>query len=409
MSDVNRSALEGITVCDFSWVGAGPITTNALAQCGAKVIKIESAKRPDLLRKGEPFKDGDSTGLERSGYFANRNPNKKGIALNMSRPEARDVAVRLIEKSDIVINNFRVGQMEKWRLGWEDVQRINPRAVYVTMSLQGTEGPHSSFMGFGFNLNALCGLTARSCFEGRRPFGTGTNYTDHVMVPTHTLFGIMAALLNREKTGRGMVVDVSQLNSALCLVPTSPMAWAAGEQKLGPLGFGDDQAAPHGVYPTLGYRKWLALAVLSEDHWQSLLKVMDRPELAGEVRFADAESRLANRDELDRLMEDWTSRLFTQDAARMLQAAGIPAGVVNDARGAIEDEHLRQRDYWAYLDHPVMGSTLYNRIPMVFHRTPTRMETAAPLLGQHTDEVLTGLLGYSAGEVEQLKEQEVLV
>lgn len=121
-----KRAMDGIVICDFSWVGAGPITTNVLGQCGAKVIKIESVTRPDLLRKGDPFKDGVSDGLERSGYFANRNPNKKCISLNMSLPGARDVAVRLIEKSDIVINNFRVGQMEKWKLGWEDVEKINP-------------------------------------------------------------------------------------------------------------------------------------------------------------------------------------------------------------------------------------------------------------------------------------------
>ncbi|MCG8493402.1 MAG: CoA transferase, partial [Sneathiellales bacterium] len=168
-----EKALEGIVVCDFSWVGAGPITTNVLGQCGAEIIKIESLKRPDILRKGGPFKDGIAEGLERSGYFANRNPNKKCISLNMRQEKAREVAIRLIKKSDIIINNFRVGQMEKWNLGWEDVKKINPRIIYVTMSLQGLEGPHSSFMGFGVNLNALCGLTAQACNPGESPFGTG--------------------------------------------------------------------------------------------------------------------------------------------------------------------------------------------------------------------------------------------
>ena len=169
MSANFKKALEGIVVCDFSWVGAGPIATNVLGQCGAEIIKIESKTRPDILRKGGPFKDGNSQGLERSGYFANRNPNKKCIALNMSLPEARDVAVRLIKESDIIINNFRVGQMEKWKLGWEDVKEINPRIIYITMSLQGLTGPHKSYMGYGVNLNALCGLTERSAFKDGRP------------------------------------------------------------------------------------------------------------------------------------------------------------------------------------------------------------------------------------------------
>ncbi|MDR3556735.1 MAG: CoA transferase, partial [Syntrophobacteraceae bacterium] len=286
MSANFKKALEGIVVCDFSWVGAGPIATNVLGQCGAEIIKIESMTRPDILRKGGPFKDGNSQGLERSGYFANRNPNKKCIALNMSIPEARDVAVRLIKKSDIIINNFRVGQMEKWKLGWEDVKEINPRIIYITMSLQGLSGPHKSYMGYGVNLNALCGLTERSAFKGGRPFGTGTNYTDHVMVPCHTLFGVMAALLQREVTGRGQTVSVSQLESAIAMKPSDVMAYAANGDFLGPLGFGDDHAAPHGVYKTLGYRKWVAISIFSEDDWRALKGIMGNPAWADKPEFA---------------------------------------------------------------------------------------------------------------------------
>ena len=295
-----KRALDGIVVCDFSWVGAGPITTNVLGQCGAEVIKIESSTRPDLLRKGDPFKDGISDGLERSGYFANRNPNKKCISLNMSHPDARAVAVRLIERSDIIINNFRVGQMEKWNLGWEDVKKINPRIIYVTMSLQGETGPHKSFMGFGYNLNALCGLTARSAFPDKRPFGTGTNYTDHVMVPGHTLFGIMAALIQRNKTGKGQTVAVSQLEAAIAMKPTDAMAYANGGEILGPLGFGDPNAAPHGVYTSLGYRKWVAIAVFSEREWQALKEAMGSPAWAEEARFASFKKRKENEDRSQR-------------------------------------------------------------------------------------------------------------
>ncbi|WP_422698464.1 CoA transferase [Desulfosarcina cetonica] len=244
-----KRALDGIVVCDFSWVGAGPIATNVLGQFGAEIIKIESKKRPDILRKGGPFKDGIGEGLERSGYFANRNPNKKCIALNMSHPDGRDVAVRLIKKSDIIINNFRVGQMEKWNLGWEDVREINPRIIYVTMSLQGVSGPHKSYMGYGVNLNALCGLTARAGMPGGRPFGTGTNYTDHVMVPSHTLFGIMAALLQREKTGKGQTVAVSQLDSAIAMKPTDAMAFAADGTRFEPLATATPTPRPTGFTP----------------------------------------------------------------------------------------------------------------------------------------------------------------
>ena len=411
MSTINRNlkkALEGIVVCDFSWVGAGPITTNVLGQCGAEVIKIESKKRPDILRLGGPFKDGIGKGFERSGYFANRNPNKKCISLNMSHPKARDVAIRLIKKSDIIINNFRVGQMEKWNLGWEDVKKINPRIIYVTMSLQGTDGPHKAYMGYGVNLNALCGLTEQAAFEGKHPFGTGTNYTDHVMVPSHTLFGIIGALLNREVTGEGQTVSVSQLGSAICMKPTDVMAYASHGEIMGGMGYGDRDSAPHGVYKTLGYRKWIAIAVFKEDEWRALKKVMGNPPWAEDSKYADSASRKNAEEELNDHIEAWTQWQYGGDLMEKLWAAGVPAGVVNDARGAIEDKHLIARDFWAYLDHSEVGITLYNRAPFMLSKTPIQMNTAAPLLGEHTKEVLTGFLGYTEEEIEALSKEEVL-
>jgi len=409
MQNSIERALEGIVVCDFSWVGAGPIATSVLAQCGADVIKIESVKRPDTLRRGEPFKDGIGTGLDRSGYFAARNANKRDIALDMSHPRAREVAVRLIEKSDIVINNFRVGQMEKWKLGWEEVRQINPRAIYVTMSMQGIDGPHSRYMGYGVNLNALCGLTARAGFPGQPPFGTGTNYTDHVMVPTHTLFGIMAALLEREVTGRGQTVSLSQLESAICMTPSAPMAFAANGERSGRRATATPRPRPHGVYTTLGYRKWLAIAVFDDAQWAALRRVMGNPPWAEDERFATIEMRRRHAAELDERIEGWTATQYGDWLMEALLKAGVPAGEVRDAREAIEDEHLRRRGFWSYLDHPEVGVTLYNRAPIVFSRTPVEMKTAAPSIGQHTREVLGGMLGYSHGEIEDLAAQQVLV
>ena len=403
-----KRALEGIVVCDFSWVGAGPITTNVLGQCGAEIIKIESKKRPDILRLGGPFKDGIAKGMERSGYFANRNPNKKCIALNMGHPEARDIAVRLIKKSDIIINNFRVGQMEKWGLGWDDVKKINPRIIYVTMSLQGTKGPHSSYMGFGVNLNALCGLTEQSAFEGQRPFGTGTNYTDHVMVPSHTIFGIIAALLNREVTGKGQQVAVSQLAASIAMKPMDVMTYAANGDILGPIGFGDPDAAPHGVYTTLGYRKWIAIAVFTEDEWYAFKRVMDNPSWADDPKFSTLSARKENEQELNDKIENWTRLQYGKQLMEKLIKGGVKAGLVNDARAAIEDEHLIERGFWAYLEHPEMGISNYNRAPILFSKTPIQMNKAAPLLGEHTEDVLTDFLGYTDNEISKLVEKGVL-
>jgi benzylsuccinate CoA-transferase BbsF subunit/naphthyl-2-methylsuccinate CoA transferase subunit len=407
MLDKWKKALEGIVVCDFSWVGAGPITTNVMAQCGAEVIKIESKKRIDILRLGGPFKDGIADGIERSGYFANRNPNKKSIALNMGLPKSRDVAVRLIEKSDIIINNFRVGQMEKWDLGWEVVKEINPRIIYVDMSLQGKKGPHSSYMGFGVNLNALCGLTYRAGFEDGRPFGTGTNYTDHVMVPSHTLFGIMAALLQRERTGKGEYMTVSQLDCSINMKPSDAMTYASNQEVLGPMGFGDPEAAPHGIYETVGYRKWIAIAIYSEEEWHNFKKILDFPSWAEDQKFSSLALRKENEKELNHKIEQWTKRQEGRDLMNRMMHAGIRAGIVNDARGAIEEEHLNKRNFWTYLDHPEMGTSLYNRAPFIMSKTPVQMRKAAPLLGENTNEIMSHFLGYSDEEISRLTEEGV--
>ncbi len=408
MSDKKKQALDGLVVCDFSWVGAGPITTNILGQCGAEIIKIESRNRPDLLRNDPPFKDGISEGLERSGYFANRNPNKKCISLDMKNPGAREVAVRVIEKSDIIINNFRTGQMEKWNLGYDDVKKIKKDIIYVTMSLQGNSGPHKSYMGFGLNLNALVGLTHLATMPGKLPFGTGTNYTDHVMVPTHTVFGIMTALIYRHQTGEGQLVEIPQSQAAICMKPTDAMHYAANGENLEPQGYKDPNAAPHGIYTTLGYRTWITIAVSMDVEWEALKNVMGNPTWADDKKYQTPAGRKENEDELDARIEEWTRWQHGDLLMKRLLEKGVNAGVVNDARGAIEDDHLRVRKFWSYLDHPVAGITLYNRAPIKFSRTPIEMKTAAPLLGQHTEEVLTEMLGYTDEEIRQLEADGVL-
>jgi benzylsuccinate CoA-transferase BbsF subunit/naphthyl-2-methylsuccinate CoA transferase subunit len=239
------------------------------------------------------------------------------------------------------------------------------------------------------------------------------------MVPAHTLFGILAALMDREKTGRGQTVEVSQLEAALCMKPTDAMAWAANGELLGPIGYGDPEAAPHGVYETLDSSRqvsaaprggqWLALAVFTEEEWTALKRVMGNPEWAEEARFATLAARKENEAELNERVEAWTRGHQAHDLVGTLLAAGVSAGIVHDARGVIEDQHLQARGFWCYLDHPEMGRSLYNRAPFVLSETPVVLRNAAPLLGEHTREVLTGKLGYTDEEVDELANRGVLV
>lgn len=401
-----KMPLEGIRVADFSWVGAGPIATRYLSEFGAEIIKIESKSKPEILRMTGPYKDG-IPGIERSGYFSNRNPNKKSISLNMKHPRARDVAARLIEKSDLVINNFRPGVMEKWKLGYEDVKKVKPDIIFVTMSMQGSSGPHSSYMGFGATMNALVGFNHLSGFPEKPPFGTGTNYSDHVAVPTHTIFAVMAALRYRRKTGKGQFIEVPQVEAAICMKPIAVMDYAVNGRIQMRMGNRHMDYAPHGVYRTLGEKSWIGIAVYNDSEWESLKSAMGNPQWAQDQKFASKEGRLANQNELDSIIESWTSGLDRNELMGKLTASGVRAGMVLDAKEVLEDPQMKARGHWVYLDHPEVGPSAYSGSPVHMSKTPAQFKSSAPLLGQHTEEVMKQLLNMSDGEFKQLEADQV--
>lgn len=404
----SKMPLEGIRVADFSWVGAGPITTRILGEYGAEIIKIETKSKPEILRMTGPYKDG-IPGVERSGYFSNRNPNKKSISLNMKSPQARDVAARLIEKSDLVINNFRPGVMEKWRLGYEDVKLIKPDIIFVTMSMQGSTGPHSSYMGFGATLNALVGFNHLSGFPNQEPFGTGTNYSDHVAVPTHTVFAILAAFRHRRKTGQGQFIEVPQSEAAICMKPIAVMDYAVNGREQMRMGNRHPDAAPHGVYRTRGEKRWIGIAVYNDGEWEALKKVLGSPEWADDPKFSSKKGRLANQDQLDELIENWTAEQNGKELMEKLVAGGVRAGMVLDAKDILEDPQMRARGHWVYLDHPEIGVSAYSGSPVHMSKTPAQFKTAAPLLGQHTEEVMKEILNMSDQEFKKLEAEEVFI
>jgi len=400
--------LEGIRVTDFSWVGAGPLTTRYLSEFGAEVIRIETKKRPEILRLAPPYKDR-RPGIERSGYYSNRNPNKKSISLNMSHSKARDVVVGMLKKSDLVINSFTLGQMDKWNLSYEEVKKIKPDIIYIDMPAQGNVGPHADYMGFGLVLNALIGANYLSGFPDGEPFGTGTNYTDHVPVPTHLVFAILAALRYRRKTGEGQYIEIAQSQAGVrALSALAVMDYAVNGRIQNRIGNRHPDAAPHGVYKTRGSRQWIAIAVFSDQEWEALKKCMGNPQWAEDQKFATKEARLANQDELDTKIEEWTSGQYNKILMLELLKNGVRAGAVYNVHDAIEDDQLQERGFWVYMDHPEAGLTLYNHSPMRMTKTPPLLSTPAPLLGQHTQEVLKGLLQISDEEINQLEAEGVL-
>lgn len=405
---MTRFPLAGIRVVDFTWIGAGSYTTKILADFGADVIKIESRGRLDSLRDAKPFQGG-VPGVNRSGYFADRNSSKRSITVDMKSARGQALVRQLIAESDIVANNFTPGTMEKFGLGYEAVREIRPDIVYVAMSMHGQTGPESRYLGYGLTMGAVTGLQYLCGLPDKEPAGTGTNYPDHVPNPCHTAFAILAALRHRRRTGQGQCIDVAQIEPTIALLGPAVLDFTANGRVAQRVGSQHIAAAPHGVYPCRGEDRWIAISAPDDKAWRALLSVLDDGTLANDPRFADSVSRWRHRVALDNALAARSGSWDAGELMARLQAVGVQAGAVQDASDVLlRDPQLKHRGHWVYLDHPEMGRTVYNALPVRLSATPGYPNRPAPLLGQHTDEVLRERLGLGDADIAALREEGVL-
>ena len=406
---IRRLPLSGIRMTDFTWIGAGSYATKILADFGADVIKIESSRRLDSLRMAAPYKDGIK-GVNRSGYFADRNTSKRSITIDMKHPGALELVRKLVTQSDIVANNFTPGVMERFGLGYEAVCRIKPDIIYLAMSMQGSSGPEHQYLGYGASMAALTGLQHLTGLPGREPAGTGTNYPDHVPNPCHAAFAVLAALRHRRRTGEGQYIDLAQTEPTIALLGPTFLDLTVNGHVQQPNGNEHPWAAPHGVYPCRGDDRWIAICVMNDAQWAALVEVLGKPDWARDEALGRSEARYARRHRLDSDLATATPQWVAEELMHRLQARGVPAGVVQSAADVVErDPQLKHRGHWIKLDHPEMGETIYNAPPMRFSRIPVELKHPAPLLGEHTDEICRELLGLSDEETRRLKEEGVLV
>ncbi len=392
-------------VLDFCWIGAGALVTKVLAELGAEVIRVESRKHPDNLRLAPPVRPG-TQGLEASGYFASRNPGKKSFALNMREPRAREIALQLAEKATIVSSNFRPGVMERWGLSYEDVEKVNPGVVYLTMPMQGGDGPHSQFIGFGSTIAALSGLVALSGLPNRIPVGTGTHYPDHVPNPGHALVGLLAALFHRERTGQGQHVELAQLESTINVLGPAVLNWSVGGET-DVVGNRSDAATPHGVFPTSD-EAWMVISCCTEVQWRALAEALNQPEWLEDRRFQTRIDRKSNEDALEDEISRITSRIPRTDALTRLAEAGVPSGPVNSSADILSDSRLKQRGFWQDIEHPVIGKMPMFRAPFSMEGVVRGEMERPPLLGEHTWQVASSLLDMDRAEFDRLTVEEIL-
>ena len=403
-----QKPLEGLKVLDFCWVAVGPMTTKYLAEYGATVVRVESAKRPETLRGAAPFKDGVS-GINRSGYFANNNPNKFGITIDMRHPGGKDLALRMASWADLVTENFTPGTMESWGLGYPELKEVNPQIIMFSTSMLGRGGPMERQPGYGPVLSSLAGLTNITGWPDRDPVNPYGAYTDFI-IPRFAVPSILAALEYRRRTGEGMHLDMSQLEAAIHFSSPLLLDHAVNGRDQGRLGNREPGAAPHGVYPCAGEERWIAIACSTDEEWQALRQFMD-PSGRGwahQGRLCTLLGRKDWEDELDLKLGEWTREWDAKELMDSLQGAGVPAGVVNDARDLFEDPQLKHRGHFQYLDHPEIGLYASDRSEINLSLTPGSLDRPAPLIGQHTEYALRELIGISQDEYQSLKDDGVL-
>lgn len=387
----------GITVADFSWVGVGPISAKYLADHGARVIRIESETRPDVLRGGAPFKDG-VPGLDRSQFFGDFNTSKQSLTLNMKTPEAIEIAREVIKRSDVMIESFAAGAIHRLGLNYDAVKKINPGLIKISTCLMGQTGPAAAMAGYGYHAGAIAGFYEVTGWPDLAPTGPWVAYTDTI-APRFISLLLAAALDHRRRTGEGCYVDVAQIETALHflgpeLLDLQTSGFAASRN-----GNRARFAAPQGCYRTAGDDNWCAIAVDTDQQWQSLCEVMGRADLREDASLADCAGRLAAQDAIDEAINAWTADQEATAVMRRLQAAGVPAGVVQRSSELLKDPQYAHRNFYHYFDHPVMGHIPYAGHPYRISNYDNGPRGPAPTLGQHSFEVLSEFLGFDDEQI----------
>lgn len=408
---------------DFCWAGVGAIATRLLADFGAEVIRIEDRERVCMTRRVPLYKGAGlrphtvediDPDVNRSGVFNNYNRNKLGIALDMRSARGRELAERLIARSDVLTENFAPGVMERWGLTNERVREINPAIIYARMSGFGHSGPHATYKSYGPVVQAVSGLSHISGLPGREPSGWGLSYMDN-QAAYYNSVALLAALLARRRHGVATDVDVSAVEAGVELIGPLLMDVAVnGRSTRGadfPIGnrCAAPAVAPHGVYPCAGTDRWIAIVAFDDDEWAALCRGLGDPPWAQRPEFATISARVAHQDELDAALAAVTCSHDRHELMHRLQALGVRAAAVQDARDVNEhDPQMAHRQVFFELDHPVIGEARFEGVPFTADAFAPDHWRSAPLLGEDGRHVARAVLELDEDEIDELAAEGVL-
>ncbi len=351
--------LAGLRIVDFTWVLAGPHSTRILGDLGADVLKFQSSERATLVN------------LPEFPYFYVWNRSKRLVSLDMKRPEALTHIRRIIEQSDVLMENFSAGVLDRWGIGYEQVKEWNPEIVYVTMSGPGHEGPWSKVITYAPTIHALCGLTYLSNPADRRDVGPGFSLNDHAAGLCATV-AVLSAIEARRRTGEGQHIDIAQMETGTYLIGPAVLDFLANGREAHPIGNADPfgQWCPNEVYRS-GDQHEVAITCRDDDDWRRLCEVVswDVADLAADPSLATAAGRFARSAEIDERLRRWCTTRPADVAVAALQNNGVPAGKVQDGGDLMADPQLVARDFWRSFDHPVFGTRPFDRFPGLWSTT----------------------------------------
>jgi benzylsuccinate CoA-transferase BbsF subunit len=396
--------LKGVRILAFTTGYAGPYAGRLLANYGAEVIKIESRKGGlDTFRHYGQHKDIDA-----APRFIECNLGVRSMAINLKHPTGARLIKELAGKADAVLQNFRPRVLDKLGLGDDELRKVNPRLVIVKLPGFGTEGPKSSYGTWGFNLTAFSGMTYLWNHPDQdRPIGSQGVYPDHlgfVMGPTLTV----AALLNSRRTGKGVTVDLAQIEGTAATLGVTYLETSVNGDDPQPKGNHYSVAAPHGCYCCQGEDRWCVISARTDEEWRSFCGAMERVELADDARFLNLPLRVKNRSQLDAIVQDWTQVRTAEEVMTKLQAAGVPAGVVQTGADLLNDAQLRHRSYFATFADSLIGPFEIPRSGILFRGMDEEPLRLPNRFGSDNDQILSELLGYDKATLEQWRAEEVL-
>lgn len=398
--------LDGIRVTEFTSAWAGPYATCLLGFLGAEVIKVESRQRPDHSRALSFTTGREFETLDESEVFNNLNLNKKSVSLDLKKPKAVEIATDLIKISDVVMENMRPGVVGRLGLDYEAARKVKADIIYISSSACGQTGPDREYVGYAPTFAALAGLPYITGYPDWPP----SNFMGSIDLRSActSAFAILAALFHHQQTGEGQYIDLASQEAIATFAGDIFLDYVMNQRIPERKGNRDDVMVPHNCYRCRGEDNWISIAVAAEDEWKRLCNAMGKSDLAGDSRFSGASKRKQNEEELDAIIADWTRDKDYYEVMTILQEAGVAATPSLSSEALFADPHLKERNVFRQVEHPVIGKNWVIGPPWRLTETPAKFRTPGPLLGEHTDEVFKEYLGLSSEEIAGLRQQRVI-